>query len=184
MPARRKDEIAAAKRLAARLQAADDAVLDDQAVDIAAQFQRHPACADMLVEHRLQHLEDRKAFLLPPIGARDAVGLMPVDDAGHIVFHLEPVIHQPVDQRPLQAHGEFEHGGIRRSLADPHGIVIMVLRGIDDAPLSLKLRSCSARSEEHTSELQSLMRISYAVFCLKKKILPNSTTPLTMYHSQ
>src|SRR3546814_5241093 len=29
-----------------------------------------------------------------------------------------------------------------------------------------------ARSEEHTSELQSLMRISYAVFCLKKKI-PN-----------
>src|SRR3546814_8906066 len=33
-------------------------------------------------------------------------------------------------------------------------------------PLSLRDRS---RSEEHTSELQSLMRISYAVFCLKKK---------------
>src|SRR3546814_3166961 len=30
------------------------------------------------------------------------------------------------------------------------------------------------RSEEHTSELQSLMRISYAVFCLKKKININS----------
>src|SRR3546814_10695899 len=29
--------------------------------------------------------------------------------------------------------------------------------------------SMSSRSEEHTSELQSLMRISYAVFCLKKK---------------
>src|SRR3546814_8182559 len=28
---------------------------------------------------------------------------------------------------------------------------------------------CLSRSEEHTSELQSLMRISYAVFCLKKK---------------
>src|SRR3546814_1336618 len=28
---------------------------------------------------------------------------------------------------------------------------------------------CRIRSEEHTSELQSLMRISYAVFCLKKK---------------
>src|SRR3546814_2369590 len=28
---------------------------------------------------------------------------------------------------------------------------------------------CPCRSEEHTSELQSLMRISYAVFCLKKK---------------
>src|SRR3546814_2945023 len=33
------------------------------------------------------------------------------------------------------------------------------------------LRCRIARSEEHTSELQSLMRISYAVFCLKKKII-------------
>src|SRR3546814_7858569 len=32
------------------------------------------------------------------------------------------------------------------------------------------LRQRGSRSEEHTSELQSLMRISYAVFCLKKKI--------------
>src|SRR3546814_1330391 len=32
------------------------------------------------------------------------------------------------------------------------------------------------RSEEHTSELQSLMRISYAVFCLKKKTNHNATT--------
>src|SRR3546814_2647382 len=34
----------------------------------------------------------------------------------------------------------------------------------------------SARSEEHTSELQSLMRISYAVFCLKKKKNETITT--------
>src|SRR3546814_6257427 len=34
-----------------------------------------------------------------------------------------------------------------------------------------------ARSEEHTSELQSLMRISYAVFCLNKKNTPNKHTP-------
>src|SRR3546814_1581973 len=34
----------------------------------------------------------------------------------------------------------------------------------------------NARSEEHTSELQSLMRISYAVFCLKKKKTPTITT--------
>src|SRR3546814_3640021 len=33
----------------------------------------------------------------------------------------------------------------------------------------------AARSEEHTSELQSLMRISYAVFCLKKKKKLNTT---------
>src|SRR3546814_7862324 len=38
-------------------------------------------------------------------------------------------------------------------------------------------RGCrSARSEEHTSELQSLMRISYAVFCLKKKKLSKKST--------
>src|SRR3546814_4644256 len=34
------------------------------------------------------------------------------------------------------------------------------------------LHETAQRSEEHTSELQSLMRISYAVFCLKKKIHP------------
>src|SRR3546814_9761788 len=40
------------------------------------------------------------------------------------------------------------------------------------------LHSIGDRSEEHTSELQSLMRISYAVFCLKKKNtqLPDSKT--------
>src|SRR3546814_2800357 len=32
-------------------------------------------------------------------------------------------------------------------------------------------RSCHRRAEEHTSELQSLMRTSYAVFCLKKKMM-------------
>src|SRR3546814_2554766 len=38
------------------------------------------------------------------------------------------------------------------------------------------------RSEEHTSELQSLMRISYAVFCLKKKKKKTSTTDHTVLH--
>src|SRR3546814_6650103 len=39
------------------------------------------------------------------------------------------------------------------------------------APTTVKFRPCLVmlRSEEHTSELQSLMRISYAVFCLTKK---------------
>src|SRR3546814_1131668 len=36
-------------------------------------------------------------------------------------------------------------------------------------------RVIANRSEEHTSELQSLMRISYAVFCLKKKKITNTT---------
>src|SRR3546814_4738775 len=42
---------------------------------------------------------------------------------------------------------------------------------------STRRRSSWRRSEEHTSELQSLMRISYAVFCLKKK-----NTLLHLYH--
>src|SRR3546814_3386419 len=39
----------------------------------------------------------------------------------------------------------------------------------------------AARSEEHTSELQSLMRISYAVFCLKKKTVTHESHKLG-YH--
>src|SRR3546814_1303037 len=56
-------------------------------------------------------------------------------------------------------HAEPFHAVARRhaALVERHGA-----RAADDA------RLC-ARSEEHTSELQSLMRISYAVFCLKKK---------------
>src|SRR3546814_8008094 len=41
----------------------------------------------------------------------------------------------------------------------------------------LSAHSHSSRSEEHTSELQSLMRISYAVFCLKKKNKKTHTRP-------
>src|SRR3546814_10700205 len=48
--------------------------------------------------------------------------------------------------------------------------------GLANAPRASEMRSASpfarnaaARSDEHTSELQSLMRLSYAVFCLKKK---------------
>src|SRR3546814_1240141 len=46
-----------------------------------------------------------------------------------------------------------------------HVLFLLLLVGINGAFLT--------RSEEHTSELQSLMRISYAVFCLKKKKTQN-----------
>src|SRR3546814_6780527 len=52
------------------------------------------------------------------------------------------------------------------------------LRLCDDALLLGR----QLRSEEHTSELQSLMRISYAVFCLKKKTQYNKTN-ITVKHS-
>src|SRR3546814_3682737 len=47
--------------------------------------------------------------------------------------------------------------GILRQL--PHGASVLMQKPMGE----------TLRSEEHTSELQSLMRISYAVFCLKKK---------------
>src|SRR3546814_13001936 len=50
----------------------------------------------------------------------------------------------------------------------PHRTVTSMERGV--ASVSARAPSVvNPRSEEHTSELQSLMRISYAVFCLKKK---------------
>src|SRR3546814_9551424 len=46
---------------------------------------------------------------------------------------------------------------------------LRIIRREDDAELFVRAEQCAERSEEHTSELQSLMRTSYAVFCLKKK---------------
>src|SRR3546814_2396814 len=46
-----------------------------------------------------------------------------------------------------------------------------------------KAEAIDARSEEHTSELQSLMRTSYAVFCLKKKNKHINTTTQTQTHN-
>src|SRR3546814_2512194 len=54
--------------------------------------------------------------------------------------------------------------------------VLSAFRDVEDGLSSLRIlgeqsqvQDAAVRSEEHTSELQSLMRISYAVFCLKKK---------------
>src|SRR3546814_8767216 len=57
-----------------------------------------------------------------------------------------------------------------RALARPGGRR-QAVRGDADLYKTAAMRPCRrpARSEEHTSELQSLMRISYAVFCLQKK---------------
>src|SRR3546814_6166047 len=52
--------------------------------------------------------------------------------------------------------------------ATPCGLPLPKLSGLRLARL-VKGNPQGVRSEEHTSELQSLMRISYAVFCLKKK---------------
>src|SRR3546814_1330761 len=56
---------------------------------------------------------------------------------------------------------------IAAGIADPEKFSIGCIDRIGQSPRNIFLID---RSEEHTSELQSLMRISYAVFCLKKKM--------------
>src|SRR3546814_2534773 len=56
--------------------------------------------------------------------------------------------------------------GFHAQRHDANGWMMRIIRG---SITILKSEQGHSRSEEHTSELQSLMRISYAVFCLKKK---------------
>src|SRR3546814_2377803 len=60
------------------------------------------------------------------------------------------------------ADGEFRNNRLKRALTWNEGNVLAGARHV----------TLAGRSEEHTSELQSLMRISYAVFCLKKTKKP------------
>src|SRR3546814_6543599 len=83
---------------------------------------------------------------------------------------------QMVRRRAGNAHGAGGHRDARRSDAaaaclldddrNEEGCQTQA-RVVDD--VGLQREPARWRSEEHTSELQSLMRISYAVFCLKKK---------------
>src|SRR3546814_3765860 len=58
-----------------------------------------------------------------------------------------------------------------------------VLEEFERDLLRMPTHISSIRSEEHTSELQSLMRISYAVFCLKKKSTTQLQPPLPTHHN-
>src|SRR3546814_6605116 len=73
--------------------------------------------------------------------------------------------NEPPDPTPLVAleHAEQLASARHRSTGRPTGVKVKLRCG------DTVLVACHGRSEEHTSELQSLMRISYAVFCLKKK---------------
>src|SRR3546814_2113729 len=88
--------------------------------------------------------------------------------------------------------GHHNFGGLRRSkFGDAH------MFGPDAARFYTKMKtvsqrwpepeqsaSSSFRSEEHTSELQSLMRISYAVFCLKTKTTTNTNRRTRLLYEQ
>src|SRR3546814_9256255 len=84
-------------------------------------------------------------------------------DVGHVVGVLVP-------------DGPSPHPAVGRTTQDEQSGLRCVrpgrVRGDDDLGMSIGIDigyDGELRSDEHTSELQSLMRISYAVFCLKKK---------------
>src|SRR3546814_3100862 len=83
------------------------------------------------------------------------------------------------DVRVESVPGEGSTFTVDLPLVEAEGNTASVQPDADDRGLLIVERNPitrSMRSEEHTSELQSLMRISYAVFCLKKKKRDTSTT--------
>src|SRR3546814_10410770 len=109
------------------------------------------------------------------------------DGFGNFVFiqHMPGVAHQAVDVRLGQAiylaelaqnaaaaeRAHRSHQGNVSGLITIENIIIYLVPLVP-AEIDIKIRRrfpFRIRSEEHTSELQSLMRISYAVFCLKNK---------------
>src|SRR3546814_5687329 len=94
----------------------------------------------------------------------------------------------PGARRGAEAPAGIRHSGaaaVERSqgAGERAGQVLRVSRGSATNPRAWtarrRARDHFERSEEHTSELQSLMRISYAVFCLKKKQQHNNTDNTT-----
>src|SRR3546814_1330697 len=76
-----------------------------------------------------------------------------------LVLHKASVFGPDIQQLGrMAAAADYETGRGSRETA-----------AVFDAYVARILQDVAGRSEEHTSELQSLMRISYAVFCLKKK---------------
>src|SRR3546814_2914750 len=84
---------------------------------------------------------------------------------------------QVVDRRRAPDEPELVVGGIAEYVDEQRGLQAL-------QRLALAQQRHHDRSEEHTSELQSLMRLSYAVLCLKQKIitaLPTTTTTSIKY---
>src|SRR3546814_8067043 len=104
-------------------------------------------------------------------GEEARMGLAGVDQAFELGVGEDAVGHQTLeDVGPVSRLGG-RHGGHGRGLDEPGRM--RPGAGNDERMTASTASSLIPgrlnRSEEHTSELQSLMRISYAVFCLKKK---------------
>src|SRR3546814_3816753 len=95
-------------------------------------------------------------------------------DIGHLPSVRRVAAGVPMlDLPPALVEIGLEHGKAARlgdlvGREEAHAILVDHQRPLDPAPARFLHAAPVARSEEHTSELQSLMRISYAVFCLKK----------------
>src|SRR3546814_7469593 len=94
--------------------------------------------------------------------------LLVLNSSCHLFFFL--MIRRP--PRSTRTDTLFPYTTLFRSVLVENKAELMRKLGKKQLTLQLlhPLRVLPKRSEEHTSELQSLMRISYAVFCLKKKI--------------
>src|SRR3546814_5539596 len=105
-----------------------------------------------------------------PAGIFDALEHTGRGAGGEI--QLTDAIASLLDTSPIDA---YRFRGTRFDCGTHLGLVEATIRfaldheKISDAARDSMARTLHERSEEHTSELQSLMRISYAVFCLKKK---------------
>src|SRR3546814_6307250 len=94
---------------------------------------------------------------------------------------------QPPHRAKLQLVAKRGGGAVRVDIIDVLGLEARLLeRHLHRAETArtFRMRRGDVRSEEHTSELQSLMRISYAVFCLKKKKTTRTDTIQTLKEEQ
>src|SRR3546814_1643100 len=91
----------------------------------------------------------------------------------HLAGRLGVQIHDHLLHEGCLLPGHDGNGHDHDYEVSPSGHLLLAKLGIDTAAVAKQRRGfarpCLDRSEEHTSELQSLMRTSYAVFCLKKK---------------
>src|SRR3546814_10525737 len=94
-----------------------------------------------------------------------AVGLLHRAQA-HLRIHIQD---QADDAEEAEAAGDACRRHDRALSEGRAGTLTTALRTVSEGQSRMSRTVAVVRSEEHTSELQSLMRISYAVFCLKKK---------------
>src|SRR3546814_7795183 len=112
-------------------------------------------CAGDHVRIEQRHLEEDSGGLVAAAGQFSAHDAADALRAGVVVDRH----HLAVEAVGVAVEGKDLGAG----LGQAHDQVALHLAGIEDVQ-----RPAEVRSEEHTSELQSLLRISYAVFCLTK----------------